>query len=291
MSNNILITGCKGQLGSEFKNIEQNYSQFKFFFKNRDLNILNLKALDHFVKTKKINIIINTAAYTNVNEAETNKKEADLINSNGVQNLVKVSEKNNCKLIHYSTDYVYNGVDKVPILENSKTNPINYYGKSKRKGEIFVENSFSESIIIRTSWLYSSNKNNFVNKIISKANQSKIINVVNDQFGCPTNAKDLAKDTLNILKSNLKLDYDGKIYNYSNLGSTNWNDFAKKIIEYLDIDCVVYEVSESEINSSVKRPKYSITSKEKIIKNFNLKIPSWENSLKRYLINLKIVNN
>ena len=251
-----------------------NYSQFKFFFKNRDLNILNLKALDHFVKTKKINIIINTAAYTNVNEAETNKKEADLINSNGVQNLVKVSEKNNCKLIHYSTDYVYNGVDKVPILENSKTNPINYYGKSKRKGEIFVENSFSESIIIRTSWLYSSNKNNFVNKIISKANQSKIINVVNDQFGCPTNAKDLAKDTLNILKSNLKLDYDGKIYNYSNLGSTNWNDFAKKIIEYLDIDCVVYEVSESEINSSVKRPKYSITSKEKIIKNFNLKIPS-----------------
>ena len=290
MSYNILVTGCKGQLGSEFKNIKNNYPDFKFFFKDRDLNILNIKALDDFIQTNEINIIINAAAYTNVNKAEINKIEANLVNSYGVKNLVKVAEKNNCKLIHYSTDYVYSGVDKVPIKEDSKTNPINYYGKSKRNGEIFVENSFSESIIIRTSWLYSTNKNNFVNTIINKANNSKTIDVVNDQFGCPTNSRDLAKDSLNILKSNLKLDFDGKIYNYSNLGWTNWSNFARKIIEFLNVNCKICEVSYDSLDQSVKRHKYSIICKEKIIKNFDLKIPNWENSLKKHLISINLKN-
>ena len=287
MSNNILVTGCNGQLGSEFKNLELKYPEFKFFFKDLDLDISNKQSLDNFISSQKINIILNTAAYTNVNVAEVEKKKADLINSFSVKNLVELTEKYHCKLIHYSTDYVYSGLDKKEIEENSRKNPVNYYGISKRNGEIFVEKSLSESIVIRTSWLYSSYGNNFVNTIFNKAKKENEIHVVNDQYGCPTHAKDLAFDTMNMLTSKLKLDFDGKVYNYSNLGSTNWSNFAKKIIKYSKFECKVCEVSSSFFNSIVKRPKYSITSKIKIINNFNLNIPKWEDSLKTYLISLK----
>tara|TARA_B110000003_G_scaffold205628_1_gene204480 strand:- start:252 stop:1118 length:867 start_codon:yes stop_codon:yes gene_type:complete len=288
MSNNILVTGCKGQLGSEFKNIESNYPEFNFHFKDRDLDISIKETLENFIFNKKINIILNTAAYTDVNSAEIEREKADLTNSFAVKNLVELSEKYNCKLIHFSTDYVYNSFDEIPIKENSKANPINYYGKSKRVGEVYVEKSISESIIIRTSWLYSFYGQNFVNTIIERANNLNKINVVNDQYGCPTHAKDLAFDTMNIITSKLRLDFDGKIYNYSNLGFTNWSGFSKKIIEYSNLKCKIFEVSTSFFKSSVRRPKYSITSKDKIISNFGLNISSWEDSLKTYLNSLKL---
>jgi len=288
MSNNILVTGCKGQLGSEFKNIESNYPEFNFHFKDRDLDISIKETLESFIFNKKINIILNTAAYTDVNSAEIEREKADLTNSFAVKNLVELSEKYNCKLIHFSTDYVYNSFDEIPIKENSKANPINYYGKSKRVGEVYVEKSISESIVIRTSWLYSFYGQNFVNTIIERANNLNKINVVNDQYGCPTHAKDLAFDTMNIITSKLRLDFDGKIYNYSNLGFTNWSGFSKKIIEYSNLKCNIFEVSTSFFKSSVKRPKYSITSKDKIISNFGLNISSWEDSLKTYLNSLKL---
>lgn len=287
MSNNILVTGCKGQLGSEFKNIESNYPEFNFHFKDRDLDISIKETLENFIFNKKINIILNTAAYTDVNSAEIEREKADLTNSFAVKNLVELSEKYNCKLIHFSTDYVYNSFDEIPIKENSEANPINYYGKSKRVGEVYVEKSISESIIIRTSWLYSFYGQNFVNTIIERANNLNKINVVNDQYGCPTHAKDLAFDTMNIITSKLRLDFDGKIYNYSNLGFTNWSGFSKKIIEYSNLKCKIFEVSTSFFKSSVRRPKYSITSKDKIISNFGLNISSWEDSLKTYLNSLK----
>ena len=288
MSNNILVTGCNGQLGSEFKNIESNYPEFNFHFKDRDLDISIKETLENFIFNKKINIILNTAAYTDVNSAEIEREKADLTNSFAVKNLVELSEKYNCKLIHFSTDYVYNSFDEIPIKENSKANPINYYGKSKRVGEVYVEKSISESIIIRTSWLYSFYGQNFVNTIIERANNLNKINVVNDQYGCPTHAKDLAFDTMNIITSKLRLDFDGKIYNYSNLGFTNWSGFSKKIIEYSNLKCKIFEVSTSFFKSSVRRPKYSITSKDKIISNFGLNISSWEDSLKTYLNSLKL---
>ena len=155
MSKNILVTGCNGQLGSEFKNLEHKYPEFKFFFKDLDLDISNKQGLDDFISHQKIHIILNTAAYTNVNKAELKKEKADLINSFAVKNLVELSEKYHCKLIHFSTDYVYNGLSKSPIEENSPKNPLNYYGISKRNGEVLIEKSLSESIIIRTSWLYT----------------------------------------------------------------------------------------------------------------------------------------
>ena len=284
---NILVTGSNGQLGSEFKNLKSKYPEFNFFLKDIELDITDKSRVEDFIFKNNINIILNTAAYTDVNKAEIEKEKANLINSFGVKNLVELSEKYHCKLIHFSTDYVYDGVSSELLDESTSTNPINYYGKSKREGEVFIEKSFSESIIIRTSWLYSFYGKNFVNTIIKKAKIDTEINVVNDQHGCPTHAKDLAEDTMRILTSKLKLNFDGKIYNYSNLGSTSWSDFAKEIIKYSEIECEVREVSSTFFNSNVKRPKYSITNKDKIISNFNLNIPIWKDSLKTYLISLK----
>lgn len=278
-----MLTGCDGQLGSEFKNIESNYPEFNFHFRDLDLDISIKKNLEDYIFDENINIILNTAAYTDVNSAEIEREKADKVNTFAVKNLVELSEKYNCKLIHFSTDYVYNSFNKIPIKEISKVNPINYYGKSKRNGEIFIEQSTSESIIIRTSWLYSSYGKNFVNTIIQKAKNNENINVVSDQFGCPTYAKDLAFDTMKILKSNLKLDFNGKIYNYSNLGYTNWSEFAEEIIKISDLNCSVKEVSSNFIKETVKRPMYSITDKNKIISNFGLNIPYWKESLRNFL--------
>jgi len=285
---NILVTGSNGQLGSELHNSASKYPKINFFFKDKDLDITKKEKIENYLIRNKINFIINTAAYTDVNNAEIEKQKSDLVNEKGVKNLVELSEKYNCKLIHYSTDYVYNGKNKTPLDEKSSTNPLNYYGISKRKGEKHIENSSCESIIIRTSWLYSNFGNNFVNAIIKKVENKEKIIVVKDQFGCPTNAKDLALDTINILNSEIKLDKHGKIYNYSNLGFTNWSSFAKKIIEFLNIEYEIQEVSTDFFKSNVIRPKYSITNKNKIVNTFNLNIPHWEESLKTYLTNFPL---
>ena len=281
--NNILVTGCNGQLGSEFKKLENKYTNYFFFFKDVDLDITKKSELEKFIRYNSVDIILNTAAYTNVPGAEIEKEKADNINIFGVKNLVELSEKHKIKLIHFSTDYVYSSRTKDPISEEKITNPLNYYGISKRNGELFIENSFSESIIIRTSWLYSSNGKNFVNTITQKAKKEEKINIVSDQFGCPTHAKDLALDTMKILKSKLRLDFDGKIYNYSNLGYTNWSEFAKEIITISNLNCTVKEVSSNFFKHSVKRPIFSITDKNKIISNFGLDIPHWKESLRNYL--------
>ena len=284
---NILVTGSKGQLGSEFKNIALIKPNINFYFKDKELDITKKSQLDNYFFKNDIDFIINTAAYTDVNNAEIEKEKADLVNEIGTKNIVELSKKYNCKLIHYSTDYVYDGKNKIPITENNPVNPLNHYGISKRNGEIFIEKSSCESVIIRTSWLYSTYGNNFVKTILEKIYRREKIFVVNDQFGCPTNAKDLAFDTLKIIDSGIKLDNHGKIYNYSNLGYTNWSNFAKKIIEFLNIEYEVHEVSACFFKSATVRPQYTITDKSKIKNAFNLKILNWEESLKTYLCNLK----
>ena len=280
---NILVTGCNGQLGSEFKKLENKHNDYIFFFKDVDLDITKKILLEKYIKDNSISIILNTAAYTNVSKAEIENDKANQINCLGVRNLIELCEKYNLKLVHFSTDYVYSSNTKDPISEEKITNPLNYYGISKRNGELFIENSNSESIIIRTSWLYSSNGKNFVNTIIQKAKNNENINVVSDQFGCPTYAKDLALDTMKILKSNMKLHLNGKIYNYSNLGYTNWSGFAREIIKLSNLNCSVKEVSSDFFKNTVKRPMYSITDKNKIISNFGLDILHWNESLKNYL--------
>ena len=282
---NILVTGANGQLGQEFKN-SNTKSDFDFHFTAKNqLNITNKDEILNYVNNHQIEFILNCAAYTNVNRSEFNKKSAIKVNSDAVKNLVEICEEKKIKMIHFSTDYVYDSKSLEPIREDLNINPINYYGFSKREGEKFIENSLSKSIIIRTSWLYSNYKNNFVKTMIKKGCNNDKIFVVNDQFGCPTYAKDLVDTVFKILNSNLNP--KNKIYNYSNEGFTNWYNFAKKIFEIKKINCQIIPASSENYKTSAKRPKYSVTDKSRIKDNFNLTIRNWEDALEEFIINYK----
>ena len=281
----ILITGFKGQLGQEFYRIKS-LSNHEFLFTEQDqLNICSFNSINSYSNDKKIDCIINCAAYTDVRKAEIEREKALNVNSIGVKNLVTYCEENNVKLIHFSTDYVYNSNNSKPINEEEFIAPQNYYGFSKREGEKHIENSKNESIIIRTSWLYSKYGNNFVNTIIDKSKTVQSLNVINDQFGCPTYAKDLAEAVIKILEIDKRIDYKAKIFNYSNKGSTNWFNFAKKVLLLYGSDKMIKPVDSEYFKDEVKRPKFSITSKQKIINTFNLKINNWDTSLEDYITN------
>ena len=281
----ILITGFKGQLGQEFYRIKS-LSNHEFLFTEQDqLNICSFDSINSYSNDKKIDCIINCAAYTDVRKAEIEREKALNVNSIGVKNLVTYCEENNVKLIHFSTDYVYNSNNSKPINEEEFIAPQNYYGFSKREGEKHIENSKNESIVIRTSWLYSKYGNNFVNKIINKSKSGENLKVINDQFGCPTYAKDLAEVVMQIIESDKKIDKKGKIFNYSNKESTNWFDFAKKILLLYGSNNKIEAVDSDYFKDEVKRPRFSITSKQKIINTFNLEINNWDTSLHNYITN------
>jgi dTDP-4-dehydrorhamnose reductase len=277
----ILVTGSNGQLGQEFQN---NISKSKddFYFADQfELDITNKNHILNYISENKIELIINCAAYTNVNESETNKKLAIKINSRAIKNLVEICEEEKLKMIHFSTDYVYSSNSINPIKEDSNINPINYYGFSKREGEKIIEKSSSDLIIIRTSWLYSMYGNNFVKTMIKKGEKGEKIYVINDQFGCPTYSKDLVDCTLNIIGSN-KLNKH-KVYNFSNEGYTNWYDFTKKIFELKKINSLIIPVDSNNYKSIARRPKYSVTDKSRIKDTFNIDVRNWEDALEEFL--------
>ena len=277
-----LVTGFRGQLGRTIKSIVKNNSKFIFTDIN-SLDITKKEKIESVIKNLDINCIINCAAYTDVDGAEIEKEKADELNDNAIKNLVEISETFKLRLIHISTDYVYNGINKSPILEHEYVNPQNYYGVSKLNGEKHIENSISESIVIRTSWLYSSFGKNFVKTIIEKSKDKDLLQIVGDQYGCPTNAYDLANAIIQIIKSKDRVDKESKIYNYSNLGHTSWFEFAKVILKEISINCDLEEIKTNEISQLSKRPKFAITNKKKIISTFNLKIPHWKESLIKFL--------
>ena len=281
----ILVTGSNGQLGQEFKNNVSNSDHEFYFTDENELNITKKKEILDYVIIHKIELIINCAAYTNVNSAETNKRQAIKVNSDAVRNLVEVCEKKKIKMIHFSTDYVYNSDNLNPINEDSNINPINYYGISKREGEKIIEKSSSDSIIIRTSWLYSMYGNNFVKTMIKKGENGEKIYVINDQFGCPTYSKDLVDCTLKIIASN-KLNKH-KVFNFSNEGYTSWYDFTKKIFELKKLNCSIIPVDSENYKSIAKRPKYSVTDKSRIKDTFNINIRNWEDALQEFITNIK----
>ena len=281
---NVLITGSNGQLGQEIRRLCVNKKN-KFFTDFDVIDITKKKQILDFINLKYISFIINCAAFTDVRKAELNKKNALMVNSDGVKNLTEICEKKKIKMIHISTDYIYNGKNLNPIKEKDFVDPQNYYGFTKREGEKYIENSKSESIVIRTSWLYSKFGNNFVNTIIKNCHDKEKIEVVNDQYGCPTYAKDLAEAVMKILESNKRIDEDGKIFNYSNEGSTSWFNFARKIVELYKSKLEVVPVNSDYLHDEVKRPKFTITCKNKITKSFELKINNWDKSLNYYIIN------
>ena len=277
-----IVTGSNGQLGKTIHEIVENSSEFIFTDIN-NLDITKKKEIEFFVKKNKIDCIVNCAAYTNVDSAEIEKEKANKLNSSAVKNLVEIAETFRLRLIHISTDYVYNGVDKSVISENEHVDPQNHYGISKLNGEKYINESRSESIIIRTSWLYSSFGKNFVKTIIEKSKSENLLKVVGDQHGCPTNAKDLADVIIKIIYEKNKIDKISKTYNFSNLGYTSWYNFAKIIIQEIESDCKLEKINTDEISQLAVRPKFTNTDKTKIISAFNLEIPHWKKSLRKFL--------
>jgi len=280
---NILVTGGNGQLGSEIKRLRGSYPRFNFFFTDlNQLDITNGKVVESFIIENNINAIINCAAYTNVDKSESDQQNALEVNSRAVKNLIEaVSKVLNAKLIHISTDYVFDGISYQPYKENFQTNPINFYGHSKRQGEEYIENSSIDSIVIRTSWLYSVFGNNFVKTILSLGVSKDSLTVIYDQIGTPTNARDLAQTALDILFGNDRIDKNGKIYHYSNEGVASWYDFATEIMEIANLDCVVKPILTRDYpETPAKRPHFSVMSKEKIKSDFDITIPHWKVTLK-----------
>lgn len=284
---NILVTGAKGQLGSEIKYLSK-FHNINFTFTDiEELDITSMDEIEGFFSSQEFGYIINCAAYTAVDKAEEEKEEADLANHIAVKNLAVMSSKFNAKLIHISTDFVFDGSSSIPFTEEDKTNPVSVYGKTKLAGEKAVLKHGSEVIIIRTSWLYSSFGNNFVKTMIGLTKKRNSIGIVFDQLGTPTYARDLAEAILNIINSQ---DFLTGVYHYSNEGVASWYDFTKAIVEIAGIKCSIDPIETYQYPTPAKRPAYSILNKAKIKKAYNMEIPYWKTSLEKCINILKQKN-
>ncbi len=284
---NILVTGSKGQLGNEIQQLKDKYSGYNFIFTDiEELDITNKQAVEQFFINKNINYAVNCAAYTAVDKAESEPELASLINGKAVKNLAEVCRKYNTFLIHISTDYVFDGNNDKPYIETDKPNPASVYGKTKLNGELEILSLKKNAIIIRTSWLYSSFGNNFVKTVLRLGKEKPQLNMVSDQTGTPTYARDLAKAILDIIP-NLKLNKDVEIYHFSDEGITNWYEFAKEIIELSGLKCEILPIETKDYPTAAKRPLYSAFNKNKIKSHFNIEISHWKDSLKECI---RIIN-
>ena len=283
----ILITGSNGQLGNELRLLSVFLPDQSFMFHDVDtLDITSENALLNFFRANKPDFVINCAAYTAVDkaESESESEKAYLINSKAIENLANACAEFNSKIIHVSTDYVFDGTKAVPYVETDLTNPISVYGKSKLAGESFLI-STPNAIIIRTAWLYSSFGANFVKTMIRLGKEKSEIKVVADQIGTPTYAADLAKAIIRILKLTLedKNAFVPGIYLYANEGACSWYDFASEIMEQTGLKCKILPIETYEYPTPAKRPAYSVFNKNKIKKTFGIEIPWWKDGLKNCL--------
>jgi len=290
MKSKILVTGANGQLGKELREFSSLHTGLEFVFLSReDLPIHQFELVRKYLNTLKPAYCINCAAYTAVDKAESEKDLAFLINGEAVGVLAAICKEHNTKFIHISTDYVFNGEAASPYTESFPTDPINVYGASKLEGEKQAMELNPDSIIIRTSWLYSSLGKNFVKTMMKLMSEKDKIKVVNDQLGSPTNAADLAEIIFNIIGlCHLQIyDWTPGIYNFSNEGIISWYDFAKAIKEFTNSPCDVKPISTKEYPTPAKRPAYSGLDKTKIQKTFGIKLKDWEASLKTCISNMK----
>lgn len=276
----ILVTGANGQLGSEIKELSSSYSQHEFTFVDRNtLDLSNLCKLEDYFDDKAFDVIINCAAYTAVDKAQSQEELANTINHRAVSLLAKIAKKNTISLIHISTDYVFEGKNYRPYIETDPTGPQSIYGRTKRDGEKAIfDVSPNNAIIIRTSWVYSSFGNNFVKTMLRLGKERDRLGVIFDQVGTPTYARDLAKTILEILPQ-IKNE-SPEIYHYSSEGVTSWYDFSKTIFELSKINCDVNAITAEEYPLPAPRPYYSLLNKVKIKNDFNISIPYWKDSLK-----------
>ncbi len=284
----ILVTGANGQLGSELRQIAANFPSFNFLFTTREgLPLDNTEALINFFEKQQVHYCINCAAYTAVDKAEEEKELVFLINSEAVGALASVCSDHQTKLIHISTDYVYDGSRNEPLKEEYAVAPLNVYGWSKLRGEELILNRYPSSLIIRTSWVYSSFGNNFVKTILRLCNERDKLNVINDQFGSPTYAADLAGVIMKFIEeAELNKDHSG-IVNYCNGGATSWYEFALAIKSLTGSGCEIFPIPASQYKTAATRPAYSILDTTKIRAMLNLEIPFWKDSVERCIKTLR----
>ncbi len=277
----ILVTGQNGQLGNELKVLSENYANYDYVFTDvAELDITNEEKVNEFFITYKPAICINAAAYTAVDKAETERELALKINAWAVGNLAENCKKINTKFIHISTDYVFDGTASSPYAEDDTVNPVNFYGESKLKGEQIALEKNPSTVIIRTSWVYSFFGNNFVKTMLRLMKERESISVVNDQFGSPTYAADLAGAVMKI--TTLSEDKDG-IYHFSNEGVISWFDFAAAIKNLAGLSCDTKPIDTSAYPTPAKRPAYSAMNKEKIKSTFGIELKDWKDSLQQCL--------
>jgi len=281
MKDKILITGANGQLSRCIKDTSSNFTEFEFLFADKStLDITNVRQVQSCFEKHQPQYIINCAAFTAVDKAESEQELAYSINKEGVENLLEACQKYHTRILHISTDYVFEGNGTKPYSPEDKINPQGIYGKSKAQGEEVLLSAKIPSIIVRTSWVYSEYGHNFFKTMSRLGAEKENLNVVNDQIGCPTYAGDLAYILLEIIR--LKKNWIGaEIYHYSNAGRISWYDFAVKIMELGEYDCKVNPISTVDYPTLAKRPAFSLLSTEKIAKSFGLSIPWWEDSLKK----------
>ena len=282
----ILVTGSNGQLGKSLKClIGQSSLNHEFVFVTREqLDLTNFNNVRNLIEKNKFDIIINCAAYTSVDKAETEKKQANLINHFSVCNLAKIARDNHIKLIHISTDYVFDGSKLESYDETDIASPLNVYGKTKLDGEnaIFSIMQF-DALIIRTSWVYSIHGNNFVDTILKLCKVKAEINVITDQIGSPTFANDIASSILSIV-DNKKFNesrQESQIFHYSNEGKCSWYEFAMEINRFSGTKCKINPIHSKDFPQDAVRPKQVILNKRKIIDFFDLDLIFWKDSLKK----------
>jgi len=284
----ILVTGKNGQLGRSIQKFPQNYDHHKFTFAGREeLDLSSSESISRYFDIHShFDVIINCAAYTAVDRAEEEEDLANQINHLAVKQLAEFANSQNAKLIHISTDYVFDGKNESLYLESDNPNPINVYGKTKLLGEKAVlEIMSNNAMVIRASWVFSEFGNNFVKTMLKLGSEKNEINVVSDQLGSPTYACDLAKAILHIiLNDNFnKKSFPTEIFHFSNLGETSWSDFAKEIFKLANLNCTVTPICTDQYPTPAIRPQNTTLSKEKITSHFRLQIPSWQQSLKECL--------
>jgi len=282
MNKNILVTGANGQLGRELQELSTSYPNYTFTFTDRQtLDLGNLCKMEDYFDHHSFDVIINCAAYTAVDKAESDADLANTINNRGLNLLAKIAKKKNIALVHISTDYVFDGKSFRPYVETDETNPQSVYGQTKLDGEkalLAIEGL--NAIIIRTSWVYSSFGKNFVKTMLRLGRERDELGVIFDQVGTPTYARDLAEAILEIIQnSKFGILHSVEVYHYSNEGTCSWYDFAKAIFEMSNISCNVKPIETKEYPTPATRPHYSLLNKAKIKNSFSITIPYWRDSL------------
>jgi dTDP-4-dehydrorhamnose reductase len=273
----IAVSGRKGQLGWELERLSANYPRYEFIFSDKaELDITDEAQVEEFFSKYQPLYFINTAAYTAVDKAETEQEAAYQTNAEAVGFLARQCKQYNTTFISFSTDYVFNGEGSTPYREDQATDPVNYYGYTKEAGEKLALANCERTIIIRTSWVYSSHGHNFVKTMLRLMNERTDINVVNDQVGSPTYARDIAAAVMKMITSE-NIQYG--IFHFSNEGTISWFDFAAEIKRLAGLLCNIHPIPASEFPTAAKRPHYSVLNKEKIVSGFNICLKDWKESL------------